>query len=100
VHIVRDGTLITPPNSTHLLPGTTRSVVEELADSLGIARRDARISEAELRGADEIWLAAATREVQPVTRLDGAPVGTGAPGKVWRRIYDAYQQLKKAAAQP
>jgi D-alanine transaminase len=100
VHVVRNGTLITPPNSTRLLPGTTRSVVEELADGLGIMRRDARISEAELRSADEIWLAAATREVQPVTQLDGKPVGVGKPGPVWRRIYDAYQQLKKVAAPP
>ncbi len=95
VHVVRDGVLITPVNSTRLLPGTTRSVVEELADALGITRHNARISEAELRSADEIWLGAATREVQPVTRLDGAPVGTGHPGPVWRRVYDAYQLLKQ-----
>jgi D-alanine transaminase len=95
VHIVRGGRLITPPNSARILPGTSRGVVEELADELGIARADARISEAELRAADEIWLAAATREVQPVTRLDGQPVGTGAPGPVWRRVYEAWQQLKR-----
>jgi D-alanine transaminase len=100
VHVVRGGVLITPPNSTRLLPGTTRCVVEELADALGIARRDANVSEAELRSADEIWLGAATREVQPVTRLDGKPVGAGLPGPVWRRVYDAYQSLKQAATQP
>ena len=95
VHIVKNGVLITPLNSTRILPSTTRSVVEELADTLSIPRRDAPISEAELRAADEIWLAAGTREVQPVTRLDGKPVGTGRPGPLWRRVYDAYQQLKR-----
>jgi D-alanine transaminase len=95
VHIVKNGVLVSPLNSTRILPSTTRSVIEELADSLGIARRDAPVSEAELRAADEIWLAAATREVQPVTRLDGAQVGSGKPGPVWRRVYDAYQQLKR-----
>jgi D-alanine transaminase len=95
VHVVKDGVLITPLNSTRILPSTTRGVVEELADELGIPRRDARISEAELRAADEIWLAAATREVQPVTKLDGQPVGSGKPGPLWRRVYDAYQQLKR-----
>jgi len=94
VHIVRDGVLLTPPNSTRILPGTSRIVVEELADALGIARRDSPVSEAQLRSADEIWLAAATREVQPVTRLDGRPVGGGRPGPLWRRVYDAWQQLK------
>jgi D-alanine transaminase len=96
VHIVKNGVLITPANSTRILPSTTRTVVEELADQLGIQRRDAAVSEAGLRNADEIWLAAATREVQPVTRLDGAPVGNGIPGPLWRRVYDAYQQLKRS----
>ncbi|MET0279850.1 MAG: D-amino acid aminotransferase [Steroidobacteraceae bacterium] len=96
VHIVKDGTLITPLNSQRILPSTTRSVVEEIADSLGIPHRDAHVSEAQLRGADEIWLSAATREIQPVTTLDGAPVGSGKPGPLWRRAYDAYQVLKRA----
>ena len=94
VHVVRGGILLTPQNSMRILPGTSRSVVEELADGLDIERRDTRISETDLRSADEIWLAAATREVQPVTRLDGRPVGNGTPGPLWRRIYDAWQQLK------
>jgi D-alanine transaminase len=95
VHIVRGGRLLTPPNSARILPGTSRSVVEELADALQIPRAAERISEAQLRSADEIWLAAATREVQPVTLLDGRPVGTGVPGPVWRRVYDAWQELKR-----
>jgi D-alanine transaminase len=94
VHVVRDGVLLTPPNSTQILPGTSRLVVEELADELGIPRRDARISVTELRAADEIWLAAATREVQPVTRLDGNTVGSGKPGPLWRQVYTAWQRLK------
>lgn len=94
VHVVSGGVLLTPPNSTRILPGTSRAVVEELADELGITRRDTSISEAQLRSADEIWLAAATREVQPVTRLDGSAVGDGRPGPVWRRVYDAWQRLK------
>ena len=94
VHVIRHGVLMTPPESTRILPGTTRRVVEELADELGIARVDTRISEAELRGADEIWLGAATREVQPVTRLDGQPVGIGVPGPAWQRMHAAWQKLK------
>jgi D-alanine transaminase len=98
VHVVKDGVLVTPVNSNRILPGTTRGIVEELADQLGIARLSAPVSEAQLRGADEIWLAAATREVQPVTKLDGRPVGNGKPGPLWRAVYEAYQKLKRAAA--
>ncbi|MGC4028641.1 MAG: D-amino acid aminotransferase [Steroidobacteraceae bacterium] len=95
VHVVLDGVIVTPPNSSELLPGTSRRVVEELADQLGIARRDAPVTESQLRHAQEIWLSAATREVQPVTRLDGEAVGSGRPGPLWRRIYDAWQGLKR-----
>lgn len=95
VHVVIDGVLHTPPDSPAILPGTTRIVVEELADQLGIPRRDGDITEQMLRGADEIWLAAATREVQPVTSLDGQPVSTGKPGPLWRAVYEAWQQLKR-----
>jgi D-alanine transaminase len=95
VHVVVGGELRTPPNSRKILPGTTRSVVEELAARTGVPFRAAAVSEAELRGADEIWISAATREVQPVTTLDGKPVGAGRPGPVWRRVYDEFQRWKQ-----
>jgi D-alanine transaminase len=96
VHVVVRGEILTPPNSQRILPGTTRGAVLEVATSLGIPHRTSEITESELRGADEVWLAAATREVQPVTTLDGKPVGTGLPGPLWQRVYAGYQELKKA----
>src|SRR3954469_14897763 len=98
VHVVIGGELRTPPNSWKLLPGTTRTVLEEVADKAGLTARTIAVSEAELRGADEILLGAATREVQPVCLLDGRPVGTGKPGPVWRKLYDAYQAYKRELA--
>jgi D-alanine transaminase len=95
VHVVIGGELRTPPNSRKILPGTTRGVVEELAARTGVPHRAATIRETELRGADEIWISAATREVQPVTTLDGKPVGSGRPGPLWRRVYDEFQRWKR-----
>jgi D-alanine transaminase len=45
---------------------------------------------AELRGADEIWLAFATRGLLPVTTLDGRAVGDGRPGPLFRRLHTAF----------
>jgi D-alanine transaminase len=98
VHVVRDGVLWTPSNSWKLLPGTTRGVIEEIAERAGVTWRSADVSESELRGASEILLGAATREVQPVTTLDGKPVGDGKPGPVWRRLHDAFQAYKRELA--
>lgn len=94
VHVVIGGELRTPPNSWEILPSTTRTVVEELATRAGVPWRSIAVSETELRAADEIWISAATREVQPVTRLDGRPVGSGRPGALWRRVYEAFQSWK------
>jgi D-alanine transaminase len=87
VEVIIDGEIRMPQNSARLLPGTTRSLVEELADRHGIARRVAAVSESQLRAADEIWLTAATRGVIAVTTLDGRPVGNGKPGPLWRRMH-------------
>ena len=95
VHVVIGGELRTPPNSRKILPGTTRGVVEELAARTGVPFRTAAITETQLRHADEIWISAATREVQPVARLDGKPVGAGRPGALWRRVYDEFQRWKQ-----
>ncbi len=98
VHVVVQGELRTPPRTERILPGTTRSVVEELADRVGLRHRSVRVTEAQLRDAEEVWLSAATRELVPVTRLDGRPVGTGTPGPAWRRLYAELQRLKQELA--
>jgi D-alanine transaminase len=90
VHVVKNGVIHTPPNSHHILPGTTRDVVTELADLLSVRNSSAAISESALRSADEIWLAFSTRGVLPVTKLDGAPVGSGVPGPLFKRIHLAF----------
>jgi D-alanine transaminase len=95
VHVVIGGELRTPPNSREILPSTTRTVIEELASRAAVPWRSAPVSDAELRAAEEIWISAATREVQPVTRLDGRPVGTGRPGPLWQRVHAAFQHWKR-----
>jgi len=90
VHIVSNGRLRTPPNSHHILPGTTRDVVTEIADRLGMPNDVGAVSEQQLRAAEEIWLSFSTRGILPVTRLDGAAVGDGQPGSAFRRMYDAF----------
>lgn len=90
VHVVKSGVIHTPPNGHHILPGTTRDVVTELAARLNVRCDSGRVTEAALRGADEIWLAFSTRGVLPVTTLDGAAVGGGRPGPLFKRMNAAF----------
>jgi D-alanine transaminase len=92
--VVREGVLVTPPKGPYLLPGITRDLVLELAARDGIPYREDTITRRELEMAPEVWLTSSTKEVMPVTRLDGRPVGAGAPGPLWRRMDALYQQAK------
>jgi len=98
VHVVLGGEVLMPPNSPRILPGTTRGVVEEMAARAAIICRVQPVSEAQLRSADEVWISAATREVQPVTVLDGHPIGGGRPGPLWRRVHEELQRYKQELA--
>src|SRR6202011_3781142 len=98
VHVVKGGVIHTPPSGHHILPGTTRDVVAALAARLRVRSESTRISETELRAADEIWLAFATRGVLPVTALDGAPIGTGKPGPLFKRMSAAFADYTRELA--
>jgi D-alanine transaminase len=92
--IVADATIVTPPTGCHLLPGITRDLVLELARESGMAYKERSIEQQELSDAEEIWLTSSTREIMPVITLNGAPVGNGAPGPLWRRMSALYQERK------
>ncbi len=93
--IVHHGVIKTPPKSSYLLPGITRDLVLELAVSAGLAAREAQITPEELTRAEEIWVSSSTKEVLPVTCLDGQAVGSGKPGPVWAQMRQCYQAYKE-----
>ena len=98
VWIVHEGALLGPPKSEHLLEGIRYDLFKELCEDVGIAYNLRPISEADVRAADEVLLSSATKEVLPVTRIDGEAVGHGAgrgkPGPVYARLHEAYQRAK------
>lgn len=84
VYVIKDGTVATPPLDYQKLPGITRQML------LAILRRDGSIPVEErvttldeLLEADEVWLSSSSKEIAPVIRVDGKPVGNGEVGDVW-----------------
>lgn len=69
IWVVKGGKLFGVPRGPRILEGIRYSLIEE---------RD--VTEAELRDADEIMMSSATKEVMPLTTLDGKSVGDGRPG--------------------
>jgi D-alanine transaminase len=94
VFVVKDGLVSTPPTGRTLLPGITRDLIIEIARNANITVQERNLNEAELYGADEIWMSSSTREIAPVIMLNGEPVGDGKPGPLWRQVVDDYQAYK------
>jgi D-alanine transaminase len=98
VWIIQNGKVLGPPKDQLVLEGIRYGLIEQICRTAGIAFELRRITRAEVLAADEILLSSATKEVLPVTRLDGQLVGSGRPGPVYARLYAAYQQAKAAEA--
>ena len=96
IFVVRRGRIVTPPKNPFILPGVTRDLVLEVARAAGLPCEEAAVSESELRTADEIWLTSSTKEVLPITRLDGGSVGAGRPGPMHARAFALYKDYKRA----
>ncbi len=96
VFVVRDGIILTPPKGEQMLPGITRDLVLELAEQHALPYAETDISENTLRQADEVWVTSSTKEVLPVTRLDGKVVGDGLPGPVWQSMIQLFRRYKEA----
>ncbi|QRF62186.1 aminotransferase class IV [Variovorax sp. UC122_21] len=92
----KDGALFTPRRN--VFEGMTRRTVIELARQLGIGCELADIPVQRLREADEIFITSTAGGVMPVTRLDGASVGSGEVGPLTQQLQRMYWQ--RAADDP
>ncbi|MEH6358539.1 MAG: D-amino acid aminotransferase [Pseudomonadales bacterium] len=95
VFVIKDGVIYTAPKDELILAGITRDLILELARAVDIDCREDAPSVALLESADEIWISSSTREIVPVTELDGRPVGNGQIGPVWYNAMQQYQAYKQ-----
>jgi D-alanine transaminase len=94
IFVVKDGVLLAPPKGPLMLPGITYDVVLELAAANGVVFHVKPIPESTLRSAEELWLTSSTKEILPITHLDGQAVGSGVPGPIYRKLDQLYQDYK------
>jgi D-alanine transaminase len=94
--VVKDGKLMGTPKDNLVLEGIRYGLFETLCREAGIPFELRRISRAEVFAADELLVSSATKEVLPVTLLDGQPIGTGRPGPIYQALYAGYQRAKSA----
>lgn len=94
--IAKNGIIITPPITETILAGITRALIIRLARENHLELEEKPISKEALFSADEIWMTGSGKEVCPITKLDGLPVGEGRVGPLCQKIMRLYNDYKAA----
>ena len=90
IFAVRDGKLLTPPQTAGILDGISHRSVIQIARDLGYEVIERDLARAELYLADEVFLTGTAAELVPVREIDDHPIGAGEPGPVTREIQHAF----------
>jgi branched-chain amino acid aminotransferase len=88
VFVVKDEIISTPDLSASILPGITRLVVMEIAQTLGYAVHERHLIRSDLYVADEVFMCGTAAEVTPVRSVDDHEIGE--PGPVTKAIQDVF----------
>ena len=95
--VSREGWLVTRALGRDILPGITRSVLLDVLKAQGLQLEERAFTVEEAYSAREAFITSATQLVMPVVRIDGRPVGNGAPGLLagaLRRDYHAHAEIR------
>lgn len=87
---VLDGTVVTPPIETGILPGITRQVLIKEMRRAKIPFREGEIFPADIPRMSEAFLCSSVRGPVPIAKIEGKNVGTGKPGPVFARLRALY----------
>jgi branched-chain amino acid aminotransferase len=91
IYVVRDGKVLTPPQTAGILDGINRRSVLQIARDLGVEVIERDLARAELYLADEVFLSGTAAELCAVRELDDHTIGAGEPGPITReltRVFD------------
>lgn len=90
--LVSGDALLTPDESSGILPGITRQVVMELAAGVELGVRESKVTLDELLQADEAFLTNSVIEVVPLVQVNDQAIGSGVAGGTTQRLMRAYAQ--------
>ena len=96
VFVVRDGVIISPPNSSGSLEGITQKVVLRLARESGyeVVRRN--LTRHDLYVAQEIFLTGTAAEVIGIVEIDSRSIGSGRPGPVTMELLAKFNEYARS----
>jgi branched-subunit amino acid aminotransferase/4-amino-4-deoxychorismate lyase len=90
--IFRDGQVVSP-HRKNILWGISLTVLAEICAEMNIPFVEADIQTYDIVNADEAWIPTTPFCLGPVVRINGAPIGDGRPGPMWRKILDRWSEI-------
>jgi branched-chain amino acid aminotransferase len=99
VFVVKDGVIVTPPQTASILDGINRKSVIEIARDLGYTVIERDVARAELPLADEVFLTGTAAELTPMRSIDDIDVGDGKPGEVTRAVQKVFEDALHGRAE-
>jgi branched-chain amino acid aminotransferase len=90
IYAVRDGQIITPPQTAGILDGINRKSVIQIARDHGYDVIERDLARAELTLADEVFLTGTAAELVPVREIDDHTIGAGAPGPITQELQHTF----------
>ena len=91
--VTAEGSLVTRPNGTELLPGVTRLTASDVARREGLRVEERKFTVEEAKAAREAFMTAASTLVMPIVSIDGDAIGDGRPGAIATRLRSAFHEV-------
>jgi branched-chain amino acid aminotransferase len=90
--VVRDGVILTPPQTASILDGINRKSIIQIARDLGYEVLERDIARAELYLADELFCTGTAAELTPIREVDDHTIGSGRPGEITRAVQATFEE--------
>ena len=100
IFIIKNEAIYTPPTYLGALEGITRDAVIELARNMGLKVEERIFNRYEVFVADECFLTGTGAEIIPVVKVDGRIIGDGYPGKITKKLTEAFRELTQTTGTP
>ena len=95
IFMVKNGDVYTPPFTSSILPGVTRSTVMTLLKQSGYKLIEAPVSREMLTIADELFFTGTAAEITPIRTVDRLPIGDGKPGPITKEVQKQFFDVVK-----
>lgn len=94
IWMIKDNIIYTPPLKDGVLEGLTRKTLLQLAKRQNLALEEKSLTPKDFLEASECFISSTTRNLVPVTSIEGHPVGNGLPGKKTLELLKIYLEFQ------